>query len=69
MSRLKALGRLEITLIAVVTLGHDLEERGRAEGQPLTFRNRWAKRRKPCAFHWLDENWKAIGDYFNEYVL
>jgi hypothetical protein len=31
---------------------------------PLTALNRWAKRRMPNAYAWLDENESAIGDEF-----
>jgi hypothetical protein len=68
MHRLKTLGRDEIRLVRLVALCKDLEDRGRHEAQDLTFRNRWAKRRKPCAFHWIDENWKHVSDYFNQYL-
>jgi hypothetical protein len=69
MSRLRALGRDPISLVQVVALCNKLEERGHLEGQNLTHRNRWSKRRKPCAFHWIDENWKDISNYFNQCVL
>jgi hypothetical protein len=69
MLRLRALGRDGIRLVQVVALCNSLEERARTEGQSLTHRNRWAKRRKPCAFHWIDENWKDISSYFNQYVF
>jgi hypothetical protein len=34
----------------------------------LTHRNRTARRRKPCAFHWLDENWSYLEDIFKTAV-
>jgi hypothetical protein len=34
----------------------------------LTPRNRAAHRRKPCAFHWLDENWFWIGESYKAAV-
>jgi hypothetical protein len=34
----------------------------------LTRRNRMARRRKPCAFHWLDENWCLLEEIFKTAV-
>jgi hypothetical protein len=38
------------------------QKRGIAE--LLTHRNRMGRRRKPCAFHWLDENWCLVEEIF-----
>jgi hypothetical protein len=34
----------------------------------LTHRNRITRRRKPCAFHWLDENWCLLEEIFKTAV-
>jgi hypothetical protein len=34
----------------------------------LTTRNRMARRRRPCAFHWFDENWCLVEEIFKTAV-
>jgi hypothetical protein len=39
-----------------------------AGAELLTHRNRAARRRKPCAFHWLDENWPVVKEIYKAAV-
>jgi hypothetical protein len=58
--RLRLLGHESFTLSDVVHLCSSMENMLLAQGRPITERNRAARRRKPNAFHWLDENWSQI---------
>jgi hypothetical protein len=53
-----------ITTGALHEVGNLIEGIAEQRGIRLTHRNRAAHRRKPCAFHWFDENWPAIWDLY-----
>jgi hypothetical protein len=59
--RLVGLGYPNISLIKVLAVCEVIQSIMQADGIRLTERNRPAKRRSPCAFHWLDENWTTYG--------
>jgi hypothetical protein len=60
-ARLAGLGYLKVSLISVVKICNMIESAMTDAGVIISVRNRAAKRRMPCAFHWLDENWGVIG--------
>jgi hypothetical protein len=69
----RCLGTIGYKGIALGPLGKVMDKvhegavkRGIAER--LTHRNRMARRRKPCAFHWLDENWRFVEEIFKTAV-
>jgi hypothetical protein len=66
--RMAELGYVTVTLTAVVKLCDQIERTLVEQGQQLTVRNRFAKRRKPNAFHWLDENWASVCPIFDSAV-
>jgi hypothetical protein len=68
-SRLGQLGHPGITLAQLQKLCDKIAVFMRTRNIVLTGRNRWAKRRKPNAFHWLDENWGKISSIFDQIVL
>jgi hypothetical protein len=49
-----------ISLADVVHISNLIENLLQVQRAPVTRRNRAARRRKPNAFHWLDENWGEI---------
>jgi hypothetical protein len=57
---LRVMGYKFFTLGDVVRIGSHVEDLLLAKDTPMTERNRAARRRKPNAFHWLDENWANI---------
>jgi hypothetical protein len=61
-SRLKVLG-LHCTAIDLFKLCKIISELHIARS--LTKMNRATKRRLPCAYHWLDENWAVISSQFD----
>jgi hypothetical protein len=61
--RLRVLGCELLTLSDIVHLCAMIESLCQARGKRMTQRNRAARRRKPNAFHWLDENWDVIAPY------
>jgi hypothetical protein len=67
--RLSELGRAGITLAQLQKLCDNIAAFMKAKNITLTKRNRWAKRRKPNAFHWLDENWGTISSVFDDVAL
>jgi hypothetical protein len=60
-ARMVALGHRNVSLVQIVQIGGFIEEQLRAAYAPISQRNRAARRRKPNAFHWLDENWRCMG--------
>jgi hypothetical protein len=58
-----------ISLCDLVRIGNMIQNMSIARGLLLTPRNRAAKRRKPNAFHWIDENWKTITPMFYDQVV
>jgi hypothetical protein len=50
-------------------LSNSIERWCTANGIALTVRNRAARRRKRNAFHWIDENWRAIVPVYDEAVV
>jgi hypothetical protein len=60
-ARLVGLGYPNISLINVLAVCQAIQSIMQANGIRLTERNRPAKRRSPCAFHWLDANWTTYG--------
>jgi hypothetical protein len=60
-ARLIGLGYLKVSLISVVKICNMIESALTDAGVIISVRNRAAKRRMTCAFHWLDENWGVIG--------
>jgi hypothetical protein len=68
--RLRVMGYEFFTLADVVRIGNIVEDQLLAKEKPITERNRAAHRRKPNAFHWLDENWPNItAEMFNNAVI
>jgi hypothetical protein len=59
-ARLTALGYKFIRLEEIVHLSSKIEDVLLSQDKAMTERNRAARRRKPNAFHWLDENWSEI---------
>jgi hypothetical protein len=69
-ARLLALGFSRITFRDICRIGNALEEWCAVGQIPLTARNRAARRRKPNAFYWMDENWTRIqGQMYDMAVL
>jgi hypothetical protein len=66
--RMAELGYATVTLTDLVRLCNQIERRLLEQGQQTTIRNRFAKRRKPNAFHWLDENWPSVRPIFESAV-
>jgi hypothetical protein len=58
--RLRLLGFLEISIRDLILVGNIIENYLEDQGVRLSRRNRAAHRRKPNAFHWIDENWTRI---------
>jgi hypothetical protein len=58
--RLRLVGYEGFTLDDIVLLCNRVENLMLMHGRPTSDRNRAARRRKPNAFHWLDENWSEI---------
>jgi hypothetical protein len=58
--RLRLLGFSQISLQKILHIGGLIEDLAQTRGVTITQRNRAARRRKPNAFHWLDENFHAI---------
>jgi hypothetical protein len=67
--RIRQLGFERIHLPILVRLSNVIEADLAARGIRPTPRNRNARRRKPKAFHWLDENWQMIAPIFNFHAL
>jgi hypothetical protein len=59
-NRVVRLGYKGIVLEALCEVLDKVEDQAREDGILLTPRNRAARRRKPCAFHWFDENWSLV---------
>jgi hypothetical protein len=57
---LRVMGYRFCTLDDIVHIGSKVEDLLLAKDRPMTERNRAARRRKPNAFHWIDENWSNI---------
>jgi hypothetical protein len=57
-ARITALGYRTISLVQIVRIGGFVENWLQAAHMPMSERNRAARRRKPNAFHWIDENWQ-----------
>jgi len=66
--RLSELGRGAITMAEVTRLLRIVDSLLADSMKKLTVRNRWANRRKPNAFHWLDENWSLVSPIFGSAV-
>jgi hypothetical protein len=54
---LMQLGYHGISLLDIIRVCAIIETTLLQRNIRLTYRNRAARRRKPCAFHWIDENW------------
>jgi hypothetical protein len=68
--QLRQMGYKSLTLTDIVHIGGKVENLLLAQERPVTERNRAARRRKPNAFHWIDENWPNIdSDMFEKAVL
>jgi hypothetical protein len=67
--RLRLLGFPRINVPELVHIGNILENFLRRHGIALTPRNRAARRRKPNAFHWIDENWASIPRRLYDHAL
>jgi hypothetical protein len=68
--RLRVMGYQFFTLADIVHIGSRVEDLLLSMEKPMTERNRAARRRKPNAFHWLDENWPNISpDMFKIAVM
>jgi hypothetical protein len=67
---LRELGYQGIVLESLWKVLEKIEEGVAKRGivQLLTHRNRAAHRRKPCAFHWLDENWCLVEEIYKAAV-
>jgi hypothetical protein len=59
--RLRLLGYTGISLQDLARVQRFIQIEAGSRGIVLSPRNRAARRRKPCGFHWLDENMRAIG--------
>jgi hypothetical protein len=59
--RLKQLGYHIVRVVEIVRICKVVDAALRKSGKTPTDRNRPCRRRKPVAFHWLDENWPLIG--------
>jgi hypothetical protein len=59
-ARLRMLGFMSISVPDLVRVGNIIENFLEHHAIPLSPRNRAARRRKPNAFHWIDENWTRI---------
>jgi hypothetical protein len=60
-ARMLGLGYQNISLINVLAVCEQIQGMAQTNSIALTERNRPAKRRSPCAFHWLDANWAKYG--------
>jgi hypothetical protein len=67
-ARLSQLGYPNLSMICLIQLSTQIEKILRLRSVPLTLRKRPAKRRKPNAYHWLDENWVNIAPVFDNLV-
>jgi hypothetical protein len=63
-ARIVHLGFQKVTLTEVVRICNLIENFMRFTNRRMTERNRAARRRTPCAFHWLDANLPLIGMLF-----
>jgi hypothetical protein len=66
---LRLFGYDGITLSDLCRVSVIIQTQAREKGIVLTSRNRAACRRKPCIFHWLDENWNRIRDFYRNAVF
>jgi hypothetical protein len=64
-ARLRLFGHENLSLIGVVQLATAVEQIIIVSGQRIPPRKRAAKRRKPNAFYWFDENWNLISPVFD----
>jgi hypothetical protein len=67
--RIRQLGFQRIHMPTLVRLSNMVESDLVGRGIRPTPRNRNARRRKPNAFHWLDENWQMIAPIFDFHAL
>jgi hypothetical protein len=58
--RLKFLNAEFLSFPGLLEIGSCIEKTLQLQNAPLALRNRAARRRKPNAFHWFDENWCFI---------
>jgi hypothetical protein len=66
-ARLLELGYPNLSVTRLIQLSNKLEDILLFKNVPLTLRKRAAKRRKPNAYHWLDENWVQIEPIFDDW--
>jgi hypothetical protein len=66
---LRRLGYKGISLDNVRKAGDMIEQLAEENGIELLPRNRVAHRRKPCAFHWFDQNWPSIARFYESTLL
>jgi hypothetical protein len=55
-------------MLDLLRLSNAIEADLASQHVQYTVRNRNAKRRKPNAFHWIDENWTVIAPIFDTCV-
>jgi hypothetical protein len=58
------LGYEGISLLNLTRVADMIAFETKSRGIEISYRSRAARRRKPCAFHWLDENWASIEELF-----
>jgi hypothetical protein len=68
-ARIVRLGLREISLVTLIQLSNAIERELSNRKWRFTPRSRVVKRRKPNAFHWLDENWPTVGLIFDSKLL
>jgi hypothetical protein len=61
---LRRLGYNGISLVNIRKVSDIVQNNADENEIELTRRNRSAHRRKPCAFHWFDENWDSIALFY-----
>jgi hypothetical protein len=60
-ARIVMMGYPNASLVQIVRIGELVEEQLRTAQVHTSPRNRAARRRKPNAYHWLDEHWQWMG--------
>jgi hypothetical protein len=68
-ARIVRLGLRDISLVALIELSDAIERELCRRKWRFTPRSRIVKRRKPNAFHWLDENWATVALIFDFKLL
>jgi hypothetical protein len=62
------LGYEGISLASLARVGDMISSEARTSGIEISYRSRAARRRKPCAFHWVDENWDSVEGIFRSAI-